>query len=214
MFDRKLLSSRLIEIGCRSAGPLKYTLPGSNPKITWSLTFRLLGVYRWEVDGGVQWHHSEASPFARRCLELFAGDWWRDFVQREKEFQGGGGFPIAKLAPWGITHALKIRDLSAEDSAARITSDTAQYILPFVRGIGTDQDFHALLLRDEPPAQWLFGQPLLRFAELAFMTAKLGKPNQLLDAVRHEQRQFLAGQLHDQSFEQYVEQVLHAASDA
>jgi hypothetical protein len=75
MFDNRLLTNALAEIGCRKVGKLEYNVPSAQHALSWTVAFRLLGVYRWEIDGSVNYSHLKATLFARRCLRELAGEW-------------------------------------------------------------------------------------------------------------------------------------------
>src|SRR5947207_704981 len=77
MFDRRRVTKALAELGFISVGPLQYELKAAEPSIRKYLSFRLLGVYRWEVDGYVGFVHDQAEAFAAKCLHDFGGSWWQ-----------------------------------------------------------------------------------------------------------------------------------------
>jgi hypothetical protein len=145
MFDHRLLTSALSELGCPKLDKLEYSLPTAHPSLQWSVTFRLLGVYRWEIDGAVRYSHRQATLFAQRCLRELAGDWWREMLLKHPKLGGGMGFPIANLAPWSSMHSLKIKDFSAAESASRVAADLQAYVLPFVASIQSEHRYAELV---------------------------------------------------------------------
>jgi hypothetical protein len=211
MFDQRRLDRELAGIGCQKVARLQYSLPSSNPSLRWSANFRLLGVYRWEIDGGLKVAHQVATPFAQRCLRELAGPWWASASTKHPNIGDGTGCPVAKLAPWGPLHALKIKDLTAVDSAARVAADVRQYLMPFVKAVQDEEAYLSLLLDDRPPMQWMFSQPLARFAEAAFLTFRLGREPGVALAALERERSFAVGQLPDKDLDAYAQSVLHAA---
>lgn len=215
MFDNRLLTSALSRIACHKLDKLEYAMPTAHPGLQWSVAFRLLGVYRWEIDGSVRCSHEQATQFARRCLRELAGEWWANSLQRHPKLGGGIGFPVANLAPWGAMHSLNIKDFSAEESASRVASDIQTYVLPFVAAIQSEHRYLELILADEKPMQWRFCQPLQRFAEAAWLSVKLGESLRLALEILERERSFMQGQLQDLELNAYAERVIHAAqSDA
>src|ERR1700740_927131 len=75
MFDRRKLTKELGPLGFKPVQPLQYELLESNPPVRKYLGFRLLGVYRWELEGKVGLVHNAADAFAKACLEEFGGSW-------------------------------------------------------------------------------------------------------------------------------------------
>jgi len=211
MFDNRLLTNELARIGCPKLAKLEYLLPGTHPNLQWSVTFRLLGVYRWEIDGTVRCWHNTATPFAWRCVRELAGEWWTNSLRRLPNLEAGSGFPVAKLAPWSLMHSLQIKDFSAEESASRVAHDLQEYVLPFVASIRSEERYLELLLADEKPMQWLFSQPLARFAEAAWLCVKLGAGERPAFAALERERRFMEGQLHDLQLNKYAERVFQAA---
>jgi hypothetical protein len=210
MFNHRLLTTALSELGCIKIGKLEYGLPEANPSLQWSMAFRLMGVYRWEIDGSVRCSHPEATPFANYCVRELAGEWWKNALQRQPKLINRIAFPIAKLAPWSEMHSLNIKDLSAEQSAAQVASDIQLHVLPFVAGITSESRYLERLLADEKPMQWLFCQPLHRFAEAAWLCRKLGENVDMAMAAFARERLFLQGQLRDLDADVYAECVIHA----
>ena len=210
MFDHRALTTALSRLGCTKISKLEYGLPESNPSLKWSMSLRLLGVYKWEVDGSVKCSHLEATPFGNYCVRELAGDWWKNTFQRQPNLSNCIGFPIAKLAPWSDMHSLNIKDLSAEQSAVQIASDIQLHVFPFVAGITTETRYLELLLGDEKPMQWLFCQPLHRFAEAAWLCRKLGANIDMAMVALARERRNLQGQLNDLNVDVYAERVIQA----
>ena len=211
MFDNRLLTNELAAIACPKRGKLEYELPTALHALQWSVTFRLLGVYRWELDGGVRCVHQIASSFARRCLRELAGNWWANTLARNPGMGNGMGFPIANLAPWSSMHSLRIKDFTAQECASRVAKDVESYVLPFVASVQSEQRYLELLLADEKPMQWLFCQPLTRFAEVVWLSAKLGKNEVAAMAALKRERKFAQGQLQGVELDEYAERVVQAA---
>ncbi|MDZ7654028.1 MAG: hypothetical protein U5L03_16460 [Burkholderiaceae bacterium] len=211
MFDQRLLDKQLAAIDCSKLSKLSYALPSSNPSLRWSVSFRLLGVYRWEIDGAVKVAHEDATPFAQRCLQQLAGSWWASAVAKHPNIGDGTGCPVANLAPWGSMHSLKIKDLSTAESSERVAADVRTYVLPFVQSVRDEVAYLTLLLSDQEPMKWMFSQPLARFAEAAFVSVRLGKsPEHALAALERE-RAFAVGQLPGHDLDEYARSVLQAA---
>lgn len=214
MFDQRILDKKLATLGVQKQAKLTYSVASPNPNLSWTLSFRLLGVYRWEIDGSLKATHAVASPFSRQCLAEYAGQWWTDAVARLPEIGMGNGFPITNLTNWSQFHSLKIKDFSAEESASRIASDVNQHVLPFVQSILDDGAFLDRLLADDLPMRWLYCQPLTRFAEIVKLSLLTGRdPVSALQAIERE-RQFAKGQLHDRDLDEYIASVFRAASKA
>jgi hypothetical protein len=210
MFDNRLLTRAMAQLGCMKLDKLAYSLPSSQSNLEWSVTFRLLGVYRWEIDGAVRCLHNEAAVFGRMCMREFAGNWWKNSLAKHPELGGGVGCPVANLAHWSAMHSLNIKDLTAEESAAQVTRDIQTYVLPFVSTIQSEQQYLELLLADEKPMRWHHGQPLQRFAESVWLCKRLqASLNPALAALERE-RALLQGQLFDLSLDTYAESVLQA----
>ena len=214
MFGQRILDKKLGALGVRKQTKLTYGLASPNQNLTWTLSFRLLGVYRWEIEGSLRATHAVASAFARRCLAEYAGQWWADAVARLPEIGMGHGFPITNLTNWSQFHSLKIKDFTAEESATRVASDVNQHVLPFVHSIQDDRTYLDRLLADDLPMRWLYCQPLTRFAEavkLSFLTGR--GPGAALQAIERE-RQFAKGQLRERDLDAYIASVVRAATDA
>jgi hypothetical protein len=214
MFDQRVLDKKLAALGAQKQGKLTYSLASSNPSLCWTLGFRLLGVYRWEIDGSLKATHTVASPFARRCLAEYAGQWWRNALSKHPEIGLGNGFPITNLTNWSQYHSLKIKDLSAEDSAQRVASDINDYVIPFIQSIPDDSAYLTHLLADELPMRWLYGQPLTRFAEAVKLSIMNGKGVDSAKFSIERERLFAKGQLQDHDLDEYIASVIKAASNA
>jgi hypothetical protein len=214
MFDHRLLDRELASIACQKTGKLTYLVPTPNPTLTWVLSFRLLGVYRWEIDGGLKAVHAEASPFATRCLAQFAGQWWANALQRHPEIGSGIGFPLTNLTDWGPFHSLKIKDLSTQESAARVSKDVKAKVLPFVQSVSNDSIYLDHVLNDELPMRWMYGQPLTRFAEAVLLSMREGRSLSEAKEALERERSFAKGQLQDFELEDYAASVIRAASAA
>ena len=214
MFERRLVTQRLAALGCDEIGSRAYQLPSTHPAISWSLHLRLLGTYRWELDGGLQWTHAAALPFSRQCLANFGGASWNRCLQNQEVMKTGGGVPLANFSDWGDKRALEIRHLSAEQTAEKIAAIVSNAVLPFVRSICDDKAFLNALCSDTTPMQWLYSQPLTRFAEAAYLVGKLNIPPGELSARLAENRLFMENQLDGISVEAYVNNVLEAAHAA
>jgi hypothetical protein len=211
MFDHRRLTTAMQAIGCQKRGKLDYALPSGCPALEWSVSFRLLGVYRWEIDGTVKCSHTGATRFAQRCLQEFAGPWWSKTMLNHPHIGDGTLFPVAKLAPWGTLHALKIQEMSAEESAARVAHDVRQYVQPFVAALGSEVDYLRALVQDNEPIRWFFGQPLARAAEIAWLASRLESTVQPLSLAVQREKGLLQQQLRDLELSVYVDRVTHAA---
>jgi len=214
MFDQRTLDKKLAALGAQKQGKLAYNLVSPSQNISWTLSFRLLGVYRWEIDGALKATHAVASPFARRCLAEFAGQWWADALARLPEIGAGNAFPITNLTNWSQSHSLKIKDLTAEESAARVATDVKQHVLPFVQSIQNDDAYLDCLLSDDLPMRWLYCQPLTRFAETVKLSLLTGRGVDAALQALEPERQLAKGQLPDQDLDAYVNLVIRAASDS
>ena len=214
MFSRKFLDGQMRRVGCPAVSPLKYQIPSRHESLTWMISFRLLGVYRWEIDGTVLYSHSAASVFAGSCMETLAGKWWAESRRVHKVCHEGGGFPVANLAPWSHVHTLTIKDFTAEESAERIANDVSEFVLPFINTVKNDQIYLRLLMLDEKPVQWNFCQALARFAEIAYLAARQGiGKNEVLFTTRSKRKQ-MSGQLRDLPVDDYMNRVLSDAYDS
>ena len=128
---------------------------------------------------------------------------------------GGMRFPIANLAPWGAMHSLKIKDFTAQESAAKVATDVQVHVLPFVESVQSESQYLDLLLADQKPMQWLFCQPLQRFAEAAWLCSRLERSLEPALVALAREKGFMQGQLQDLDLNIYSERVMHAArSDA
>jgi hypothetical protein len=215
VFDYRLLTNALAESGCRKVDKLEYDVPSTQTALKWTVAFRLLGAYRWEIDGAVRYSHREATVFARRCLNELAGEWWKNMLEKHPTLGGSMGFPIANLAPWSAMHSLKIKDFTAQETAARVAADVQTYVLPFVAAVRSENQYLELLVADEKPMQWLFCQPLRRFAEVVWLCTRLGQSVEPALTALARERGFMQGQLPDLDLNAYAERVIHAAhSDA
>ncbi len=121
------------------------------------------------------------------------------------------GFPVANLAPWGAMHALKIKDFTAQETADRVVADVRAYVLSFVATVQSEDQYLEFLVADEKPMQWLFCQPLQRFAEAVWLCGRLGKSVDPALAALSREKGFMQGQLHDLDLNAYAERVIHAA---
>lgn len=139
MFDRKVLTARLSEIGCSEIAPRCYALPSAHPEITWSVHFRLLGTYRWELDGGLCWSHARAGVFAQECLRKYAGPIWVDSRQQND------GSPLAPFMGWGPKHALVVRDMTTNETADVLSGGLDSFVLPVVAAVKDDNALLELL---------------------------------------------------------------------
>ena len=208
MFDQKLLSSRLRALGCAELAPLSYSLPTGHPDVSWSVHFRLLGTYRWELDGGVRWTHRLASGFAHHCLTTFAGTTWGGSAL------AGDGTPLASFLPWGERRALVIRGLSAEETAGTLASGIRSLVIPLVASISADEHLLHALSQNVAPMQWIYAQPLFRFAEATYLATKVGSGHGELDARLAEEGGAMQHQLDGVALEEYVRRVRVAAHAA
>ncbi len=124
-------------------------------------------------------------------------------------------FPVAKLAPWGSLHALKIQEMSAEESATRIAHDVRQFVQPFIAALGSEVDYLTALVADNEPMRWFFGQPLARVAEIAWLASRLESTMQPLSLAVQREKSLLQRQLGDLELPVFIDRVTHAArSDA
>ena len=179
----------------------------------WELHLRLLGVYRWQLDGALRWNHRKASAFAQRCLAEFGGRSWSELAKKGLE-QKDDATPLARLAGWDIAFGYSIKDLPAEEAAENIATVVRDTVLPFVASIGDDRSLLHLLTRNGPPVEWLYSQPLFRFAEAAFLVEKLGASGTELGAQLEVERNFMRHQLVGVELETYVLEVRAAAAAA
>lgn len=95
MFDNRLLTRAMAGLGCTKLDKLAYSIPSSQPNLDWSVTFRLVGIYRWEIDGFVRCIHNDAAVFGRMCMREFAGDWWKNSLAKHQRLEGGVSCPVA-----------------------------------------------------------------------------------------------------------------------
>jgi hypothetical protein len=213
MFDQRILDAKLAALDVQKRARLTYCIASPNQNLSWTLTFRLLGVYRWEIDGALKALHSVASPFARRCLAAHAGPSWTNVVGRMPEVGMGEGFPISNLTNWSQFHSLKIKELTAEESADRIAFDVRRQVLPFVESIKDDGVYLDRLLADDLPMRWLYCQPLARIAEIVKLSLLTGRGLDAAFQVIEREHKFAQEQLHDQDLCAYVDAVVRAASE-
>lgn len=214
MFDQRILDKKLAAFGVQRQGKLTYRFASPNQNLSWTLSFKLQGVYRWEIEGWLKATHAVASPFAKRCLAEYAGQRWADAVVRHPPEWLGQSFPITNLTNWSQNHSLKIKEFTAEESADRVASDVDQCVLPFVQSIQDDEAYLDHLLADDLPMQWLYCQPLTRFAEAVKLSFRNGRSADAALQAIERQRLFAKGQLFDQDLDEYIASVLRAASDA
>jgi len=214
MFDSRLLTSSMLARGCPKLDKLVYGLPEAHPSLQWSVAFRLLGVYRWEIDGSVSYSHRQATQFAQHCLRELAGDWWKNSLLKQPKLSGGMGFPVARLAHWSANHSLVIKELSAQESATRVATDIETTVLPFVASVQTEHRFLELILANGKPTEWLYCQTLQRFAQAVWLCAKLGHGFEPALLALERERHLMQGQLHDLSVDVYAERVLLAVQDS
>ena len=210
MFDNRLLTRAMAGLGCTKLDKLAYSIPSSQPNLDWSVTFRLVGIYRWELDGFVRCIHNDAAVFGRMCMREFAGDWWKNSLAKHQRLEGGVSCPVANLAPWSAMHSLSIKDMTADESASKVAKDIQTHVLPFVSSVQSEQRYLQLLLADETPMRWGHGQSLRRFAESVWLCKRLGESLDPALAALERERSLLQGQLFDISLDTYAESVVHA----
>lgn len=208
MFDRKVLTARLSEIGCSEIGPRCYALPSAHPEIEWSVHFRLLGTYRWELDGGLRWSHARAGVFAQECLRKYAGPIWVDSPQQND------GSPLAPFMGWGPKHALVVRDMTTNETTDALSSGLASSVLPIVAAVKDDNAFLELLASGNTPFEWLHCQPLYRYAEAVYLAARLNVVCSNLSARLAEKGAAMRHQLDGIALEAFVHEVDVAAQAA
>lgn len=214
MFNQKLLNSQMSRIGCSRVGPLRYQAKSSCENVDWFISFRLLGFYRGEIEGTVAYAHKTASIFAATCMDTLAGKWWADMRQwcKDEIENVSGRFPVSNLAPWSHVHTLNIKELSAQASAEQVANDVESFVLPFIKRVENESTYLRLLIADEKPMQWLFCQPLIRFAEIAYLAARQKMSKSEVSAVVNSKiEKSMRGQLRDVSLDSYLESVLKAA---
>jgi hypothetical protein len=211
MFDRRKLTKRLIaDLNVRPVSALHFELVSVHDWFRAHIRFRLVGVYRWKIEGWVNISHIDADRFGWNCLNEFGGDFWK-WALSQDHFPCGVGFPVARLAPWDANHCLSIRELSADESADRISADIKQFVLPYIEALDTPEKYIEVLLEDAEPAKWLYSQPLNRFAQIAYLAHYSGIRRESYLAKIASQKNRMAGQLRDVDLDTYIQKVIHAA---
>lgn len=205
MFDRKMLTARLAGIGCSEIAPRSYSLPSAHPEISWSVHFRLLGTYRWELDGGLRWSHSRADAFAQECLRKYAGPMWADLPQQ------GDGTPLSPFMGWGSRRALLLRDMTASETADSLAVGLASSVLPVVAGVKDDNALLDLLALGNVPFEWLYCHPLYRYPEAAYLAARVKGACSHLGARLADEGPAMRQQLDGVALEEFVHAVSVAA---
>src|SRR3954469_19321364 len=215
MFDRRQLTKALDGLGFRAAGPLQYELRSSEPVVHKYLCFRLLGIYRWELEGTVGFMHPEAEAFAVHCLKAFGGSWWQWALTKKSDLPFTAQCRIGKLAGWKPpSDVLNIQKLTAAESAARVRSDVEKFVLPFLARIQSARDFLELLIRNEEPMPWHQWGPVHRLCQIVFLANREGVSNSTYAPVFEVERRFLTNQLNGPDLNWFLGKVQEAAAMA
>jgi hypothetical protein len=193
---------------------LLYKLPTSTDSIQHFALFRLLGVYRWELDAWASVRNREAEEFSIEALRKCAGERWRKWSSKEypeHRLRFATQFPVGKLAGWGTMRALSIRDYSHDETAARVAADLSKHLLPFLQKIGTEESMFDFLVSNDEPMPWYQCSPLTRTAHIIYLANKLGLPeDRYLPALERESK-FIANQLGGIDTKTFVHNLTEAA---
>jgi hypothetical protein len=214
MFSRKKLTQTLTEIGCKQLGPMLYSVPTSTRAVEHSVSFRLLGVYRWELDAWAGLKNRDAEAFTVHCLSEYAGERWREWTSQRTEgypLRFVPQFPVGKLTNWGDMRALSIRDLSHDETAARVATDISQFLIPFLARVATERNLLEILLRDEEPMPWYQFGPLTRATHIVFLATRNGLEEKVYRPAIERHAKFIANQLTGVEAAVFLDRVIDAA---
>jgi hypothetical protein len=211
MFDRRKLTKALGPLNFRPVSPLQYELVDEEPVVRKYLSFRLLGVYRWELEGKVGLAHDEADEFARKCLHDFGGSWWQWALSNKRAHPFVAQCYMGRLAGWP-SQGLSIKELSSDESAARVQQDVQSFVLPFLSRINSPRALLDILLRDEDPMPWLEWGPLHRLGQVVFLAHLEGLPTSTYSPIFKAQHKIIASQLRSVDPDWYLEKLAEQAA--
>jgi hypothetical protein len=218
MFDRRILKSHLSELGCREVARHIYLAPPTLEGVEWTLRFRLLGIYRWDLEAFLSYKHTAAAEFGDMCIRTVPG--WAAILNRSIAASGDrprpmGSIGFDRLAPgWAVGQRLSIRELTAVQTAQRVAADVREHVLPFAHSIASLEVFYERLAADEEPMTWSFSMPLCRAAEVAYLARQLGVRRESVSSILRERRGYMVNQMCGEDVNVYLERVVRLAYDA
>lgn len=215
MFQRRSLRQALLHVGLTEVAPLKFSVPTSHPEVQWRVDFEALGGGRQGVSALVVFRHLRAHAFALDCLSTLTEPRWAAFVAERPEVFPGLIFPAAELVPndprfrW---HLAWHRELTPSETSGVLTSVVHDHVLPYVSTIRNDGEYFQLLSSGAGPFSWVWGQPLLRAAEIVYFGTRASLSLRALQDMLQHLTARMATQLTMITPEEYVRRTFVAAA--
>jgi hypothetical protein len=220
-----MLTQAALKVAFRVAGltstePFKVSLPTGLAALHWHAIVEPSTPDRQHANIIVTFRHHTATAFALHCLGTYGGPRWADRIGATPEVFSGiaplhefdDSFRDARFPNLTRSHLGK----PASETATEIADSIRQHVVPFVASLTTDEKYLEAISGSHGPLRWgLYGQPLLRAAEIAYLTKLLGRSIQALLPQVAAKANYLKQQLDGVTVDQYMECVIKALpSDA
>ena len=215
-----VLADALAPLGYARVEELTYRAEWSAPDVEHVLRFDTYGNPKefLTADAGLRNHEAEA--FAKRCKGRYA----HPMLLQAKSQDGYWNspwfcpmhFPIGELLHWGPRSSVNLAGLTPERIKEAAISGVGSTLVPFVGKIQTIAALLAFLESDVKPFLWAMRAPYYRAALVAYLAAKLERPQDQTRDLLRKHAWMIANGLDASRFtpETYIEHILDDAAAA
>ena len=191
-----VLAKALAPIGYARVEKLTYRADWSTQDVEQILWFDTYGNPKEFLVGDAGLRNAKAETFAKQCQQHYASPLILQCLNQESGKQSPWfcplHFSVGSLLRWGLRSSLSLARCTPEQITTSLAPGVRSKLLPLIGDIRTSAALLDFLERDGEPLPWLISGTYYRAALVAYLAAKLGRPQEETKALLMRHAAFFA----------------------